>query len=119
MYEISKKNINKIILLFFGIMFCGVIIKKIFDPNLSKYKYFDQHCNEHVISNSYDLVTHFNVVRTSDGNKIYLEDSKIISLIKIGDSIVKNKDVTYFTVYKKDKTKIIYDLYDKSLTIIK
>ncbi|SIS33981.1 hypothetical protein SAMN05421639_102808 [Chryseobacterium shigense] len=114
-----KKNINKIILLFFGIMFCGIIMKKIFDPNLSKYKYFDQYCNGQVISNSYDLTTHFNIVKASDGNKIYLEDLKIISLIKIGDSIVKDKDVTYFTVYKKDNTKVIYDMYNKNLKIIK
>lgn len=108
-----KKNINKIILLFFGIMFFGIIIKKVFDPDLSKYKYFDQHCNGKVISNAYDLMTHFNIVRLSDGNNIYLEDLKIISLIKIGDSIVKNKDVTYFTIYKKDKSKVIYDVENK------
>lgn len=64
-------------------------------------------------------MTHFNIVRSSDGNKIYLEDLKIISLIKIGDSIVKNKDVTYFTVYKKDNTRVIYDMYNKNLKIIK
>lgn len=114
-----KKNSSKIILLFFGIMFCGIIIKKIFDPSLSKYKYFDQYCNGKVISNSYDLMTHFNILKSSDGNKIYLEDLKIISLIKIGDSIVKNKDVTYFTVYKKDNTRVIYDMYNKNLKIIK
>lgn len=62
-------------------------------------------------------MTHFNIVRSSDGNKIYLEDLKIISLIKIGDSIVKNKDVTYFTVYKKNNTKVIYDMYNKNLKI--
>lgn len=117
--EFLKRNINKIILLFFGIMFCGIIIKKVFDPNLSKYKYFNQHCNGRVISNSYDLMTHFNIVKSSDGNKMYLDDLKIIGLIKIGDSIIKNKDVTYFTVYKKDKTKIIYDMYSKELKAVK
>ncbi|SMO96522.1 hypothetical protein SAMN06265171_1172 [Chryseobacterium rhizoplanae] len=114
-----KKNINKIILLFFGITFCGIILKKIFDPNLSKYKYFDQYCNGRVISNSYDLMTHFNVVKSSDGNKIYLEDLKIISLIKIGDSIIKNKNATYLTVYKKNNTKVIYDMYNKKLKVVK
>ncbi|CAI8937435.1 hypothetical protein [Chryseobacterium sp. IT-36CA2] len=114
-----KKNINKIILLFFGIMFSGIIIKKICDPDLSKYKYFNQYCNGRVISNSYDLMTHFNIVKSSDGNKIYLEDLKIISLIKIGDSIVKNKDVTYFTIYKKDDTKVIYDMYNKNLKVVR
>lgn len=114
-----KRNINKIILLFFGIVLCGKIIKKIFDPNLSKYKYFNQQCNGQVISNSYDLMTHFNIVKSSDGNKVYLEDLKIISLIKIGDSIVKNKDITYFTVYKKNNTKVIYNMYNKNLKIIK
>ena len=114
-----KKNINKIILIFFGIIFCGMIIKKISDPDLPKYKYFNQQCNGRVISNSYDLMTHFNIVKSSDGNKIYLEDLKIISLIKIGDSIVKNKDVTYFTVYKKGDIKVIYDMYNKNLKVVK
>ncbi|RXM41222.1 hypothetical protein BOQ62_01405 [Chryseobacterium sp. CH21] len=71
------------------------------------------------VSLQYDLITHFNIVKFSDGNTIYLEDEKIISLIKIGDSIVKNKDVTYFTVYKKDTTKVIYDMYNKNLEVIK
>lgn len=110
-----KNNFNKIILFFLGLLFFIIIIKKIFDPNLSKYKYFDQYCNGKVISNKYDLTTHFNIVQTSDGNKIYLEDLKIITLIKPGDSLVKNKDVTYFTVYRKDKCKIIYDMYNQEI----
>lgn len=114
-----KNNINKIVLCFFGLLFFIIIIKKMLDPNLSKYKYFDQHCNGKVISNIYDLTTHFNIVKSSDGNKIYLEDLNIISLIKPGDSLVKNKDVTYFTVYKKDKSKIVYDMYNKQIKILK
>ncbi|KPH11386.1 hypothetical protein [Chryseobacterium sp. ERMR1:04] len=96
-----KVNVNKTILVLFGIIFCFLIIRKAFDPNLSRYKYFDQYCNGIVVSNSYDETSHFNIVKSSDSNKIHLEDMKIITLIKVGDSIVKNKDATYFTVYKK------------------
>lgn len=114
-----KKNLDKIVLLFFGLLFFIFIIKKMLDPNLSKYKYFDQYGNGKVISNTYDLTIHFNVVKSSDGNEIYLEDLKIISLIKPGDYLVKNKDVTYFTVYKKDGSKIVYDMYNKEIKISK
>jgi len=114
-----KKNLDKIVLLFFGLLFFIFIIKKMLDPNLSKYKYFDQYGNGKVISNAYDLTIHFNVVKSSDGNEIYLEDLKIISLIKPGDYLVKNKDVTYFTVYKKDGSKIVYDMYNKEIKISK
>jgi len=62
---------------------------------------------------------HFNIVKSSDGNKIYLEDLKIISLIEPGDSLVKNKNVTYFIVYKKDRSKIVYDMYNKEIKILK
>lgn len=114
-----KNNFNKIILIFFGILFCGIIIKKLFDPNFSKYKYFDQHCNGRVVSNKYDFTTHFNIIESSDGNKLYLENLKIITLISVGDSIVKNKNVTYFIVYKKDNNRIIYDMYNKEIKILK
>ena len=94
-------------------------MKKIFDPNFTKNKYFDQCFNGKVISNSYDRNTHFNIVRLSDYKKVYLEDLKIIVLIKNGDSLSKQKDKTYFTVFKKDNSQIIYDMYNKNLRVIK
>ncbi|WP_027385135.1 hypothetical protein [Chryseobacterium gregarium] len=114
-----KDNTIKIILFCFCSIFCFLIVRQLLDPNYPKYKYFNQHCNGIVISNFYDKTTHFNIIRSSDDNKIYLEDLKIISLINLGDSIVKNKNVTFFTVYKKDKRKVIYDMYNKQIKILK
>lgn len=114
-----RNNLNKIILVFFGILFFLIIVKKIIDPDLSKHKYFDEFCKGKVISNKYDFTSHFNIVKLSDGNKIYVEDLKIITLINPGDSLVKNKNLTYFTVYKKDDSKIIYDMYSKKIKILK
>lgn len=114
-----KQNFTKIILFFFGGVFCFGIVKQVFDPNFDKYKYFDQHFNGKVIYHSYDQMSHTNLVKTSDYKKIYLDDLDIISLVDIGDSIVKNKNVTSFILYKKDHRKIIYDMYDKKIRILK
>ncbi|WP_294199778.1 hypothetical protein [uncultured Chryseobacterium sp.] len=48
-----------------------------------------------------------------------MADLDIIPLIGVGDSIVKNKNVTYFTIYKKNRQKIVYDMHDEKLVIFK
>ncbi len=113
------RHLNKIILIFFGIVFCYGILKQIFDPNFSKYTYFDIHCNGTVVSQSYDQMSHCNLIKLSDNKKIDLADLDIIPLIGVGDSIVKNKNVTYFTIYKKNGQKIVYDMHDEKLVIFK
>ena len=113
-----KQNFTKIILGFFAAVFCFGILKQILDPNFSKYKYSEQHFDGKVMSNNYDYMSHCNIVKTSDNKKIYLEDQQITILIDTGDSIVKNKNVTYFILYKKDRRKIFYDMYTKKLKVL-
>ncbi len=48
-------------------------------------------------------MSHCNLIKLSDNKKIDLADLDIIPLIGVGDSIVKNKNVTYFTIYKKEQ----------------
>lgn len=114
-----KVNFNKIILIFFCLIFCWGILRQIFDPNASKYVYFEQHFNGKVIYRSYDSTSHTFVIKTSDYKKIYVDDLKMFGLIEIKDSIVKDKNVTYFTVYKKDGSKIVYNMYNKEIKISK
>ncbi|MCQ4140894.1 hypothetical protein [Chryseobacterium sp. EO14] len=113
-----KQNFTQIVLGFFGAVFCFGILKQILDPNFSKYKYFEQHFNGLVVYDKYDYMSHCHLIKTSDNKKIYLEDLNIIILIGTGDSIVKNKNVTYFMLYKKDRRKIFYDMYHKKLKFL-
>ncbi|GAA5095682.1 hypothetical protein GCM10023210_28720 [Chryseobacterium ginsengisoli] len=119
MMEFLKQNFTKIILYFFAGVFCFGIVKQVFDPNSDKYEYFEQHFNGRVIYRSYDQMSHTYLIKSSDYKKIYIDDLDFFTLIKLGDSIVKKKNVTYLTLYKKDHCKIIYDMYDKKLRILK
>jgi len=114
-----KQNINKIILIFLGLVLCLGFLKQVCDPNSSKYVYLEKHFNGKIIYRSYDKMSHTFLIKTSDYKEIYLDDLNIFGLIKMNDSIVKNKNVTYFTVYKKDKSKIVYDMYSKEIKILK
>jgi len=114
-----KQNFIKIILFFFGGVFCFGILKQVFDPNSDKYKYFDQHFNGRVIYRSYDQMSHTFLIKSSDYKEIYIDDLDFFTLIKLGDSVVKTKNVTYFILYKKDHHKIVYDMYNKKLRILK
>lgn len=116
--KFQKQNFTEILLGFFGAVFCFGILKQILDPNFSKYKYFEQHFNGIVVYDKYDYMSHCHLIKTSDNKKIYLEDLNIIILIDTGDSIVKNKNVTYFMLYKKDHRKIFYDMYHKKLKVL-
>lgn len=95
----------------------SIILSKT-DKNYYKYKYLDQHFQGRVISNKYDENSHFQKIKIIDSNDLFLEDLKIIVLIKEGDSLVKQKNTTYFIVYKKD-SRIIYDMHNKNLRIVK
>ena len=50
-------------------------------------------------------MSHAYLVKTSDYKKIYLDDLNIFTLIDTGDSIVKNKNVTYLCFTKKTEGK--------------
>ncbi|WP_336733383.1 hypothetical protein [Chryseobacterium sp. VD8] len=113
-----KQNFTKIILGFFVAVFCFGILKQILDPNFSKYNSFEQHFNGVVVYDKYDYMSHAYLVKTSDYKKFYLDDLNIFTLIDTGDSIVKNKNVTYFILYKKDRRKIFYDMYTKKLKVL-
>lgn len=89
------------------------------DKNYYKYEYFDQHFQGKVISNKYDENSHFQKIEITNSNNLFLEDLKIIVLIKEGDSIIKKRNTTYFDLFKSNGNNYNYDMYTKKLKKIK
>ncbi|MCG2793192.1 MAG: hypothetical protein L6262_06585 [Weeksellaceae bacterium] len=100
------------------LMIISIILSKT-DKDYYKKQYYNQYGQGKVVSNTYNSSCHCNTVKLSDYNTLNLDELKIIILIKKGDSLVKQKNTTYFTVYKRDNSRIIYDMYNKNLKVIK
>ncbi len=115
---LTTKHQLFIIVPFILLIIVSILLSK-FDEDYYKEQYYNQFGVGKVISNTYDSSCHCNIITLSDSNTLNLNEIQIITLVKKGDSLVKQKNTTYFTVYKKDNSLITYDMFSKNLKVIK
>lgn len=113
----TKQQLFIVLPIFILIIVSIVVSKK--NRNYNKKKFYDQYGEGRVVSNTYNSSCHCHKVKLSNSHNLNLDDIRIISLIKENDSLAKKKNTTFFTVYKGNGHRILYDMYNKKIEFVK